>query len=72
MISIRVIDMEKRVIYYARVSSKDQNLARQLEAFRTAGEYGSTRVLGIKKQIGAAFRRRPGCERAGCWDRYCD
>ena len=25
----------------------------------------STRVPGIKKQIGAAFRRRPGCERAG-------
>ena len=38
MISIRVIDMKKRVIYYARVSSKDQNLARQLEAFRGAGD----------------------------------
>jgi len=37
MISIRVIDMEKRVIYYARVSSKDQNLVRQLEAFCAAG-----------------------------------
>lgn len=29
--------MEKRKIYYARVSSKDQNLARQIELFKSLG-----------------------------------
>lgn len=47
--------MDNRIYYYARVSSKEQNLARQIEAFRKLG--AEDREIICDKESGKDFNR---------------
>ena len=48
--------MENRIFYYARVSSKEQNLDRQLEAFKNLG--ADEREIICDKESGKNLERR--------------
>ena len=48
--------MEHRTYYYARVSTKDQNLDRQLAAFRSLG--ASEREIITDKESGKDLERK--------------
>ncbi len=47
--------MDNRTFYYARVSSKDQNLGRQLAAFKALG--ADERDIITDKESGKDFNR---------------
>lgn len=47
--------MDNRIYYYARVSSKEQNLARQIEAFKNLG--ATDREIICDKESGKDFNR---------------
>lgn len=47
--------MDNRIYYYARVSSKEQNLARQIEAFKNLG--ATDREIICDKESGKNFER---------------
>ena len=60
--------MDNRTFYYARVSSKDQNLDRQLAAFKALG--ADERDIITDKESGKDFNRAGVKERYAPTGRY--